>query len=165
MSNLIRSMYPGKLEHEKLIVPSFLVNKENSNQLLLSGVTAKVTWSNIVNDSHGWFANHKYTPKRAGYYQINCTLNLTKSTMGNGIILMLYKGEEVVAKGCDVRTSINSQPDSSPLQYGSTLATVVTANGTTDYFEIAVYVDNGNNNIERSLKFTHFSGHFIGLIN
>lgn len=148
--------------HEQIIIPTFSVVMSNTNGLSIAfprETWTKVPWEYKQIDSHNWFSSSKFTPQWPGYYQINAVVNIFNSEDSHGIIMALYKNGIRFRKGNSSRMS--STNASFPV--GSSLSTVVSANGISDYFEIYAYHDNNNDNVFNSNPDeSSFSGFYIG---
>lgn len=79
--------------------------------------------------------NYRFTPNVAGYYQLNASCLGIGSTAG-GVSVSLYKN------GSQVRTSAVTNSVSGT-NVAPTISAVIYANGTTDYFEVYGWNNNG----------------------
>lgn len=102
-------------------------------QAISAGVATKLVWDTEEYDTSNCFASNRFTPNVAGYYQINFSIytavtsaNQNVSAYKNGV---LYK-------------QMSYQPSGSEwLMFGQSL--LVYMNGSTDYLELYVTMQNG----------------------
>jgi hypothetical protein len=82
--------------------------------------------------------NYRFQPLVAGYYQINIGVTFNNNVTGDGSYTMLYKnGSCVAVSGAGATGSTYSSPN---------VASVVYFNGSTDYVEGYVFIQNGPKN-------------------
>ena len=131
--------------------PAFLVQK-SATQTIATDTTTKVTFDTEILDTDNTFSSDKFTPAVAGKYQIFAQVGI--SNMGDAKYnqVLLYKnGSSLNSKPMTIITGANTQDIYSRFTY------IVDAN-TTDYFEVYVRHNNGN---DRDLTFnqqTNFGG-------
>jgi hypothetical protein len=124
-----------------------------SNQTLTQNTYVKVqinTESFDTNSNFDSTTNYRFTPTVAGYYQLNAQMQL--NTSSGVLFIAIYKnGTQAQASG--VAASFGA---------GSVLSisSLVSANGSTDYFEIFVYSDNASPQINGSTN-SFFSGYLV----
>jgi hypothetical protein len=112
-------------------------NTSITQTILSNGAQQQVLFQNEEWDNNGNFANSRFTPTVAGYYQLNATVRIS-GTMGTGesMITIWKNGAEYHrgwnASGTEVGANF----------FGLQVSALVYANGTTDYFEI--YVQQGS---------------------
>lgn len=132
-----------------VVGPAFYAYR-SSNQTLTQNTYTKVqinTESFDTNNNFDSTTNYRFTPTVAGYYQLNAQMQL--NTSSGVLFIAIYKnGSQAQASGL-----------SASLGAGSVLSisSLVSANGSTDYFEIFVYSDNASPQINGSTN-SFFSG-------
>jgi hypothetical protein len=121
-----------------------------SNQTLTQNTYVKVqinTESFDTNNNFDSTTNYRFTPTVAGYYQLNAQMQL--NTSSGVLFIALYKnGSQAQASGLAATLSAGSLVS---------IASLVYANGSTDYFEIFVYSDNAAPQVNGSTN-SFFSG-------
>jgi hypothetical protein len=123
----------------------------SSNQTLTQNTYVKIQLNAESFDTNNNFdstTNYRFTPTVAGYYQLNAQMQL--NTSSGVLFIAIYKnGSQAQAAG--VAASFGA---------GSTLniSSLVSANGSSDYFEIFVYSDNATPQINGSTN-SFFSGY------
>jgi hypothetical protein len=103
----------------------------SSNQSLSSGVNTKILFDTEDFDTNNNFASSRFTPTVAGYYQLNSNVRPNNTNQEAGICI--YKNGSAFRNGSNVAPSVGNQN-------GTIVSALVYANGSTDYFEIFVYV-------------------------
>jgi hypothetical protein len=121
-----------------------------SNQTLIQNTYVKVqinTESFDTNNNFDSTTNFRFTPSVAGYYQLNAQMQLNTSS-GVLFIAIFKNGSQAQTAGA--AASVGA---------GSTLniSSLVSANGSSDYFEIFVYSDNAAPQVNGSIN-SFFSG-------
>jgi hypothetical protein len=136
--------------------PAFRVYK-SANQIITASTFTKITFDTEIFDTDNCFASNRFTPTKAGYYQINLTLSSSGSGNLNNAYCALYKNGTVASY---FSYQANSQGPTS----GATGSALFYANGTTDYFEGYAYLTcaSGGESINGTAEqFTNFSGVWI----
>lgn len=121
----------------------------SGTQTFTSGTTTKVNFDTEEWDTNNNFASSRFTPTVAGYYQINAYM--TAIYPGGESALFIYKN------GAQARTLLDIQGAYLYMLAGSS---VIYCNGSTDYIEIYVYMQNGATNYS-GIGRTNFSGSMI----
>ena len=103
----------------------------SSNQTLTSGANTKILFDTEDFDTNNNFASSRFTPTVAGYYQLNSNVRTNNTNQEAGICI--FKNGNSFRNGSNVYPNTGSQ-------YGTIVSALVYANGSTDYFEIFVYV-------------------------
>jgi hypothetical protein len=119
--------------------PAFSVYR-NGTQTITSGVVTKLQLNTEVFDTNNNFdstTNYRFTPTIAGYYQINGAV-LVEFSSSNGFISFcsVFKNGSEYNRGAMYYAAAGGQ-----IAQGSTVATVVYFNGSTDYIELYVRGD------------------------
>jgi hypothetical protein len=153
-----------------LVTPSSFIGfraYRNGTQAISSGVRTKVQLNAESFDTNGWFdssTNYRFTPQKAGYYQVNCSVATIK-TAKSPVLL-----DAVIYKNGAEASYHNFQIGSGAGASGGTAtaggADLVYMNGSTDYLELytlAVYSDGTSPDIVGSgVQQTYFSADFRG---
>ena len=106
-----------------------------TNQTFTSNVFAKVTLGTEEFDTNTDFATSRFTPRVAGYYQINAQIKIAATATAAAAGAYIYKN------GAAYRTTDVGTLGASMIRQVSSM---VYMNGTTDYLEMWVYTfDNG----------------------
>lgn len=127
-------------EVPRVLVPAFSVHKNGTDQTgLVTLVSTKITWSTEDYDTNNNFASDRFTPTVAGKYVLTGAAVFARGgglTDGALFAVFLY------ANGSRVRDTLVRQ---SSISYnGITWTHIVSANGTSDYFEMYFYHENGS---------------------
>jgi len=111
---------------------------------IVSGAVTTLEFNNIVHDTTGWFdaGTYRFTPQIEGYYRFNCQALIVSMTTARAILQLEKNGTRVV--GLDMKNSGATQD--SLVQGDSGL---IYANGTTDYFDVAILQESGSNKTVR----------------
>lgn len=130
--------------------PAFLVTI-SAIQTISANTWTKLTFNSESFDTNSNFdptTNYRFTPTVAGYYQLNAQVQF----LGSGINanMAIYKNGSIIVQGCTTPTGGGA---SSQIQ---TVAVLLQANGSTDYFEI--YGFSGGTQINAGLSASNFSG-------
>jgi alpha-tubulin suppressor-like RCC1 family protein len=114
---------------ETITIPTFsVVNNGTSVTITAAYTYSQVPYATVEVDTNSWYSvvTNRYTPQRAGWYQINATARLyVGSDTPEGIISIRKNGNNVVVSG----------------SFGATTGSVsklVYCNGTTDYIDVAI---------------------------
>jgi hypothetical protein len=107
----------------------------SSNQTVSANTFVKVPFNTEEWDTASCYdnaTNYRFTPTVAGYYQFSALIGF-----GNGptrAFLSLYKNGADYKRGNDIGSTTN----------GLNLTAISYANGSTDYFEIYMFTNNGS---------------------
>jgi hypothetical protein len=112
-------------------MPAFSATK-STNQTITSATWTKISFQTEEFDTASAYdnaTNYRFTPQVAGYYQVNCELDIFNLT---GLsIVALYKNGSEFKRG--------SGSASSGAEFYPTLSAVIYLNGSTDYIETYAY--------------------------
>lgn len=116
--------------------PAFSAYANSTTQTITTDVQTKVLFQTEEFDTDNNFANSRFTPAVAGYYQLNSEVRFNGSSGTGELMITIWKN------GSEYKRGWNSKD----VQIGTswwamTVSSLVYANGTTDYFEI--YVQHG----------------------
>ena len=110
---------------------------------------------NFDTDSCYNTSNGRFTPNRAGYYLLTGQLQFSNATSNYRYITRLLKNGTVIGRQ-------DSWNDGSNGENHNRASTIVTANGSSDYFTVEGYQGSGGNiTITASDAGTYFESHFI----
>lgn len=131
---------PSQIDMAPFIMPNcaFAVRR-GSNQSINSATQTKVQFNTEIFDRGGVFdaaTNFRFQPNVAGDYRLSASIGWSSMTAGSQLVVYIYKN------GTPIQTTYTINAASGPLD-GMAVATLVTANGTTDEFAIHVYQDSG----------------------
>ena len=135
-----------------------------SNQSVSDSSWTKIQFGNETFDSNSCYdnsTNYRFTPTIAGKYFIHAkaVVYSDNNETLNGLALAVYKnGSSFLA---DDSTNGSHQPTRASLSKYGTLD----LNGSTDYVEIYVYIDNGNTGnryVQASTRYCTFGAYRIG---
>lgn len=124
--------------------PTFSAYKSDGTQSYSTSTWTKVTFVSESWDTANNFASSRFTPTTAGYYQLNTMISASPGTRS-----AIYKNGAAISRGYGVGTVE---------QIG--LSKIVTANGSTDYFEVYVW-DDSSPEVYSGEAFTWFDGVWI----
>lgn len=108
--------------------------------ILSNGTQQKVLFQNEEWDNNGNFANSRFTPTVAGYYQLNAVVRIS-GTMGTGeSMLVIWKNGAEYHRGWNASgTEVGAN------FFALQVSALVYANGTGDYYEIYIQQGSGGN--------------------
>lgn len=137
--------------------PPIVHLQKDSNQALTATTAAKITFSTVRWDTHGWWdsTNHRYQPLRAGYYRLTWSLLFAGDpSAASEVRAMLYTtfGLDRAAKGA-------MAGDNRPASFGG--STVLYADGRDKYWEVWGYSEIGRNIIGNA-SYTYFCADYLG---
>ena len=136
--------------------PSFSAHRNTVQQDNITG-TDKVEFTTEEFDTNSDFdavTNFRFTPTVAGKYLLTVTLGWLNVVATDNITILLYKnGAEYLRSNKNAGTDTESQ----------TITAVVTANGSSDYFEVfAINDSRDTSDLDGATALTRFSGCRIG---
>lgn len=104
----------------------------SSTQSVTGGANTKVLFDIEEFDTNSNFASSRFTPTVAGYYQLSSCVR--PNSVNGEAQVSIYKNGSSHKNGSNVSATSS--------QFGTTVSSLVYANGSTDYFEIYIYVSN-----------------------
>jgi len=107
----------------------------SATQSVTTATFTKVTFGTEDFDTNSNFASSTFTPTVAGYYQLNATCMFTSTLVTQRRIISVYKNGSAYARLID--SSISTPSGENDIASGSI---IVYANGSTDYFEVYIYL-------------------------
>jgi len=117
--------------------PAFSAYAAAVLQTITSGSQQKVLFQTEEFDTNNNFANSRFTPTVAGYYQLNAEVRLDGTSGTGEMMIVIWKNGSEYKRGTNQSgTQIASN------FWAMQVSSLVYANGTTDYFEI--YVQQGS---------------------
>jgi len=136
--------------------PAFSAYQNTQQTSVGSGTSTKITFDVEEFDTNSNFASSRFTPTVAGYYQINCALQIAYGTATAAVVALVYKN------GANYKGGNLSQgnPAAGGIFATSTVSALVFCNGSTDYVEIYAYGSNNGSayNIQNGQAATWFQG-------
>lgn len=129
----------------------------NASTSISDGVQTKVNFQVEDFDTNNNYANSRFTPTVEGYYQLNATVRVDGSSGTGEMMILIWKN------GAEHKRGWNSQGTQiASGWWAMSVSTVVYANGTTDYFEVAVQQGSGGSrNTTSGVNITWFNGSMI----
>ena len=124
---------------------------QTTSQTFSSATITKVTLNSEEFDTNNCFdstTNYRYTPTVAGYYQFNFAALPPSASRAGEVQIILYRNGGAFKSGNDIQSTASIILTGSALGY---------ANGTTDYFELYLYVQTGGTVTGVGLQ-TYFQG-------
>ena len=128
-------------------MPAFYAYQATA-QTISSGANTKVTLDGELFDTNNNFASSRFTPTVAGYYQLSATVFVASSAQE--IVVIINKNGSGYSTGLDITTG----------SYNSTVTTLAYANGTTDYFEVYLYLS-VTRAVSNNVQNTYFTGSLV----
>lgn len=119
--------------------PAFRAVRTTSNQVIATATATKVQFNSETFDTNGNFdstTNYRFTPTVAGYYQLQACLQ-TDSFVSGGIEIYIYKNGAAI--------SFSNTSPVTPANPSVSISDILSANGSTDYFEIYISQNSGTN--------------------
>jgi hypothetical protein len=136
------------------IVPAFSVHKNGTNQTVAGGGFVKLTWNTEDFDTNADFdlVNERFQPSVAGKYVLSAGVGTQNALpSGQNMIISIFKNGSEFKRG--VRLSSGAATG-----HTTHVSAVVDANGTTDYFEVYVFLSASSVNVFGSSVYTYFTG-------
>jgi hypothetical protein len=121
----------------------------DTSQSISSGVWTKVLYNTEEFDTNSNFASSRFTPTVAGYYQFNFVGNSINTA--TQLAIVLYKNGVNTAGGSNINAT----------QYGVSGSALLYANGTTDYFEVYMYISGATPATGANSNYARFSGALV----
>lgn len=120
--------------------PAFAAYASATLQTITSGSQQKVLFQTEEYDTNSNYANSRFTPTVAGYYQLNAEVRLDGASGTGEMMIVLYKNGSEYKRGTNQSgTQIASN------FWAMQVSSIAYANGTGDYFEIYVQQGSGGN--------------------
>jgi hypothetical protein len=129
---------------------------QSSAQSLTATVSTKIQLQSEEFDTNSNFdstTNYRFTPTVAGYYQLNAGLLFNTSSAASNLFTAIWKNGSEYKRGVTLGGGSITNPV-------STVATVVYANGSTDYFELYANSSAGVNTLN-GIPYTYFNGAMV----
>jgi len=134
--------------------PAFYAYRATTDQSITTATLTKVQLNAESFDTDNCFdstTNYRFTPTKAGYYQINSTIYFVGTTLTREIG-SIYKNGSEYARFNDFSITSN---------FSNSGGTLVYFNGTTDYVELFVYMAGTTLLVAQGQSQTTFSGVWI----
>lgn len=136
--------------------PAFNAYRATSTQSISSGAYTKIQFNAETFDTDSCYdstTNYRFTPNKAGYYQMNTSLNPYFSSANFAVLRPYFNGAGVRSYTTDAGYG-NSQ--------GLPMSWLIYFNGSTDYMEVYLYVEsNADVGYAATLLNNTFSGVWI----
>jgi hypothetical protein len=132
--------------------PAFRAYKSSGNQAISAGADTVITFDAESFDTAGNFASNKFTPQTAGKFFLNA--NLIVSTANDAKFYVIY-----ISKNGTLSAEKWYRPGSTGT-IGMSVSTILTANGSSDYFDVQFYGEMGEDIVAGERK-TFFEGYKI----
>ena len=132
--------------------PIFKAQRTGGTQSISNGVTTKIALNSEVFDPDGCYdptTNFRFTPNKAGYYQLN-----TSFAIGQSTTISRMTGD-IFINGVQSNRPFDTENRSTFTGSGST---IIYFNGTTDYAELFVYMTGTGLVLSDGIAGTSFSG-------
>jgi hypothetical protein len=137
--------------------PAFTAYRATSTQTVTSGAYTKVQFNAESFDTDSCYdptTNYRFTPNKAGYYQMNTSLNPYFSTANFGVLRPYFNGAGVRSYTTDAGYG---QSQAMPMSW------LIYFNGSSDYMEVYLYVESNANLDGANLSGTNFLNSFSGV--
>jgi hypothetical protein len=136
VSSTVTNTVTGSISSSTTTYPTFSAYPDTSvTQSIPAGLTqTKVLFQNEEWDNNGNFANSRFTPQVAGYYQLNATVRMNGPMGTSETMIVLWKNGQEYHRGWNNQNSTDPGVSWHSMQ----VSALAYANGSTDYFEIAV---------------------------
>jgi hypothetical protein len=125
---------------------------ENAAVSLVSGTPLQVPFTSEVTDLNGWHSNSvntsRITPNIAGTYLVTMQINDVSTGVTRSLVALYKNGAS---------TTVPIQSDTTGIFDDFSASGFVTANGTTDYFEMTALVQGTNKTAKAQFTMTRIS--------
>ena len=141
--------------------PAFGAYAAAVGQTITSGTQQKVLFQTEEFDTDNCYANSRFTPTVEGYYQLNAQVRLDGNTGTGETMVIIWKNGGEHKRGWN---STGVSMTTTGGWFAMTVNSLVYANGTTDYFEVAVQQTSGANNTVTAVgnpAITYFNGAMV----
>jgi hypothetical protein len=129
--------------------PAFSATPTSTSQTPTASTFTKVTLGTELFDTNNNFTSSTFTPTVAGYYQINCNIDMNGSVAR--LIISIYKNGTEWCRGFDVNATSLS----------GSVSQIMYLNGSTDYVELYTFNTSGGVAITGLNGRTCFSGSLV----
>ena len=137
--------------------PAFRAYVAVNQTIPTGGAQTKVTFGSETYDTDNCFTGSAFTPTVEGYYQFNATVRMQGPSGTNEVMFVLWKNGTEYARGTN-----SSGTELGANFYALQVSTVAYANGTTDYFEIAMqHGHTVGRDTTAGTNISHFSGAMV----
>ena len=135
-------------------MPAFSAWKSSGTQSLTTNTWTKITFPTEDFDTANCFASSTFTPNVAGYYQLNVCLDMNVS--GTVALVAIYKNGSISRY-----VGTNWAWPSATYETQMSGSTLVSANGTTDYFEVYAKLTGTSTVVYSDVNTTVFQGFMV----
>jgi len=115
----------------------------SSSQTVSDATTTTVAFNSELVDTASAFdtSNYRFTPQTAGYYQLHAQVNCDATAVDSLQLAQMF----IRKNGSDVSNSfVDGRNDEIGYAQTPSLSVIVQANGSSDYFTVAAYVDSSS---------------------
>lgn len=120
--------------------PAFSAYANSATQTIPTTTQTKVLFQTEEFDTNNNFANSRFTPSVEGYYQLNAEVRVNGSSGTGEMMIVIWKNGSEIKRGTN-QQGVQIATD----WWAMTVNSLVYANGSSDYFEIAVQQGSGSN--------------------
>ena len=139
-------------------MPAFSVYQSTAQTAIANATFTKVQFQTEDYDTNSNFdstTNYRFTPTVAGYYQFNSGVNASPAIAAGGQLISIYKNGAEFKRGQLVSVVAG-------IGAGSTVASQMYMNGSTDYVEIYMFQNCGSTStISTGTFYTYFNGSMV----
>lgn len=148
-----QTLLTSDLKKRQWIKPKFSAYA-TSNQTFSSNVNTKINFASEEYDVGGFYTSNRFTPKVAGYYQVNARVSYDVTATVLAASVTLYKNGSAYRIG---------NYDTPTNDCAKVISSLVYLNGSTDYIEVYGYVfDNSAAPIAKAgIAETYFNASFV----
>lgn len=148
----------GALDETNMAVPKGVFRVYRGTNLNVPASPGLITFDTEQFDTSGWYdeATGRFTPLVAGYYRFAWGIRLASVVAGQELLSSLWKNGAVAAYG-QTAAGVAGHTHG-PSSVG---ATILSANGSTDYFDVRAYVASSPL-VDPNAASTFFCGELIG---
>ena len=140
-------------------MPAFSAYYSSGGQTIASSTYTKIILNSEFFDTASCFdstTNYRFTPTVAGYYQINGQISV--GAMSGLLQAVVYKNGSAFQTNSSLGNNVNGT--------GTSIATIVYLNGSTDYVELYAWQNSGSakttiNGIDAANNTTWFNGSLV----
>jgi len=139
-------------------MPAFSAYQSTAQTAIANATFTKVQFQTEDYDTNSNFdstTNYRFTPTVAGYYQFNSGVNASPAISAGGQLISIYKNGAEFKRGQLVSVVAG-------IGAGSTVASQMYMNGSTDYVEIYMFQNCGSTStISTGTFYTYFNGSMV----
>ena len=130
--------------------PAFRAYASSSNQTVSNGADTVVVFDAESFDTAGEFASNVFTPQTSAKYFLNANVIIESANDAKFYVIYISKNGTLSAEKW-------YRPGSSGT-IGMSISTILAANGSSDYFDVQVYIDYAAETLVADVRKTFFEG-------